>query len=72
MAAIITNKRTLRCLAMLALAWAYLPSTSSARLPERIVWYGVLEDGLQEALITGKPVMLTSAAPKCMEVPGNW
>jgi len=75
MPAKIPNKRILQRISLLALtgAWMapFLP-TASAELPERIVWYGVLEDGLEEAIVTGKPVLLTSAAPRCMEVPGKW
>ena len=41
-------------------------------IPEGIVWYGVLEDGLAEARETGKPIFLISAAPNCVGVSGIW
>ena len=37
-----------------------------------IAWFGVLEDGLEQARQTGKPIMLISAAPQCTGVPGMW
>lgn len=72
MAAMLPNRRTILRFSMLAIAWLCVPFVATAELPERIVWYGVLEDGLEEALITGKPVLLTSAAPQCASVPGMW
>ena len=37
-----------------------------------IAWFGVLEDGLEQARRTGKPILLISAAPQCSGVPGMW
>lgn len=37
-----------------------------------IAWFGVLEDGLEQARRTGKPILLISAAPQCTGVPGMW
>ncbi len=37
-----------------------------------IAWFGVLEDGLEQAKRTGKPILLVSAAPQCSGVPGMW
>ena len=72
MAVATTYKRTLQCLSWLVLAWMCVPLTATAEITEGIVWYGVLEDGLEEALVTGKPILLTSAAPRCSTVPGMW
>lgn len=66
------NVRTLQRVFILFIAWSCLPLAVNAELPEGIVWYGVLEDGLEEAMVTGKPVLLTSAAPQCSTVPGMW
>ncbi len=41
-------------------------------LPEGIVWYGVLKDGLEQARQTERPILLLSAAPQCAGVPGMW
>lgn len=41
-------------------------------MPAGINWYGVLKDGLAEATRTGKPILLTSAAPQCIGVSGMW
>ena len=41
-------------------------------IPKGITWYGVLKDGLAEAKRTGKPILLTSAAPQCAGVSGMW
>lgn len=41
-------------------------------MPTGINWYGVLQDGLSEAQRTGKPILLTSAAPQCIGVSGMW
>lgn len=41
-------------------------------IPQGIVWYGVLDDGLAEARATGKPILLLSAAPNCVGVSGIW
>ena len=45
---------------------------SSNKVETGIVWYGVLQDGLDEAKRTGKPILLMSAAPQCAGVPGMW
>ncbi len=63
------------CLTRFSAAFALIlmatPLTSAA-IPEGIVWFGVLEDGLEEALLSGKPILLTSAAPQCASTPGMW
>ncbi|MDP7204554.1 MAG: hypothetical protein QGH11_03230 [Pirellulaceae bacterium] len=38
----------------------------------RIAWYGNLADGLAEAKRSGRPILLTSAAPSCLGIPGVW
>ena len=47
------------------------PESKSSVVP-RISWYGTLDSGLAEAKRTGKPILLTSAAPQCAGVPGMW
>ena len=37
-----------------------------------IAWYGVLQDGLDEAKRSGKPILFVTAAPQCGGVPGMW
>jgi hypothetical protein len=37
-----------------------------------IAWYGVLQDGLDEAKKTGRPILFVTAAPQCSGVPGMW
>ena len=41
-------------------------------LPSGIVWYGKLEDGLNAARLSERPILLLSAAPQCAGVPGMW
>lgn len=43
-----------------------------AGLPAGIIWYGKLQDGLQAAKLTERPILLLSAAPQCAGVPGMW
>ncbi len=52
----------------------YSPGTDfvDEGMPTGINWYGVLQDGLAEAKRTGKPILLTSAAPQCIGVSGMW
>jgi hypothetical protein len=40
--------------------------------PARPAWFTVLQDGLDEAKRTNRPILLLSAAPQCAEVPGDW
>ena len=47
-------------------------SPYSKEVVSGIAWYGLLKDGLKEALRTGKPILLVSAAPQCNGVPGMW
>jgi len=44
----------------------------SKQVVSGIAWFGVLEDGLEQAKRTGKPILLISAAPQCSGVPGMW
>ena len=37
-----------------------------------IAWFGVLQDGLDEARKTGMPILFVTAAPQCNGVPGMW
>ncbi|MDP7033665.1 MAG: hypothetical protein QF752_04125 [Planctomycetota bacterium] len=45
---------------------------SSQRVTPGIAWYGVLQDGLDEAKRSGKPILFVTAAPQCGGVPGMW
>jgi len=38
----------------------------------KIAWFGTWQGGLAEAQRTGKPILLTSGAPQCHNVPGVW
>lgn len=40
--------------------------------PAKIQWFGTWAQGLAEAGRTGRPILLTSAAPQCHGVPGLW
>ena len=61
---------------LLAVALTAIPLLASAQsgngLPAGIVWYGVLQDGLEQARKTERPILLLSAAPQCAGVPGMW
>ena len=45
---------------------------SSAKIVPGIAWYGVLDDGFEEAERTGKPILFITAAAQCNGVPGLW
>ena len=38
----------------------------------RIQWFGTLEAAQAEAKRTGRPILLTAAAPQCKGTPGIW
>ena len=61
---------------LMAVVLAAIPLLASAQngngLPAGIVWYGVLQDGLEQARKTQRPILLLSAAPQCAGVPGMW
>ncbi|MCH2180057.1 MAG: hypothetical protein MK106_14765 [Mariniblastus sp.] len=59
---------TLVLLSLPALAYGQ----TSDRLQPGIIWFGVLQDGLAQAQITQRPILLLSAAPQCAGVPGMW
>jgi hypothetical protein len=46
--------------------------SDSENVVSGIAWYGVLQDGLDEAKRTGKPILFITAAPQCGGVPGMW
>lgn len=49
------------------------PEEVSPPTPEaRIQWFGTLEQGLAEAQRTGRPLMMTAAAPHCRGISGKW
>jgi len=45
---------------------------SSKKVISGIAWYGVLQDGLDEARRTGKPILFITAAAQCGGIPGMW
>ena len=45
---------------------------SSKTIGSGIAWFGVLQDGLDEANKTGRPILFVTAAPQCNGVPGMW
>lgn len=38
----------------------------------KIAWYSTLQSGLAEAQRSQRPILLISAAPQCLGVPGTW
>ena len=42
------------------------------RRPAQIQWFGNWGQAKAEAKRTGRPILLTSAAPQCSGVPGMW
>jgi hypothetical protein len=44
----------------------------AAATPARIQWFGTWEAAKAEAQRTGRPILLTSAAPQCKGTPGIW
>lgn len=52
---------------------SYGGNTPTSRLiGSGIAWFGVLQDGLNEASKTGMPILFVTAAPQCNGVPGMW
>ena len=45
---------------------------NSKKVVSGITWYGMLQDGLDEAKRTGKPILFITAAAQCGGVPGMW
>ena len=45
---------------------------NSKKVVSGIAWYGVLQDGLNEAKRTGKPILFITAAAQCNGIPGMW
>ena len=64
--------------ALLLLVLPLLPASvvqapeATSEAPTGIAWYGTWEGGLEEARISGRPILLMSAAPQCHGVPGMW
>ena len=51
------------------------PDEAKASAPERpaqIQWFGNWKQAKAEAARTGRPILLTAAAPQCGGVPGMW
>ena len=47
-------------------------ASGAARRPAQIQWFGTWKRAQTEAQRTGRPILLTSAAPECGGVPGMW
>jgi len=45
---------------------------SSKKVVSGIAWYGVLQDGLDEAKRTRKPILFITAAAQCGGISGMW
>ena len=45
---------------------------NSKKVVSEIAWYGMLQDGLDEAKRPGKPILFITAAAQCGGVPGMW
>ncbi len=45
---------------------------TAERRPAQIQWFGNWKQAKAEAKRTGRPILLTSAAPQCAGVPGMW
>ena len=65
-----TTSRFLTLLLLSLPAFSY--GQTNDGLQPGIAWYGVLQDGLAQAQITQRPILLLSAAPQCAGVPGMW
>ena len=46
--------------------------TGAAQAQTGIAWYGTWEQGYRAARESGKPILLTAAAPQCHGVSGIW
>lgn len=46
--------------------------SEAASSPAGVQWFGTWAQGQAEAARTGRPILLTSAAPQCHGVPGIW
>lgn len=62
--------RSLAVAAVLLIATATASAVEPA--PSGIAWYGTWQGGLREALRSGKPILLFSAAPHCRGISGMW
>ena len=56
--------------ALFGVTWAQ-PVADEGVSP-KIAWYSTLESGLAEADRSKRPILLISAAPQCLGVPGTW
>ncbi len=45
---------------------------SASTRPAQIQWFGNWKQAKAEAKRTGRPILLTAAAPQCGGVPGMW
>ena len=69
----------LSSLAIAALVLALAPlSAAESEAPTtpgpdaKIQWFGTWEQGQAEAKRTGRPILLTAAAPQCRGISGKW
>ena len=45
---------------------------TASKRPAQIQWFGNWKQAKAEAKRTGRPILLTAAAPQCGGVPGMW
>ncbi|HIA19694.1 MAG TPA: hypothetical protein EYN03_02505 [Planctomycetes bacterium] len=64
--------KNMLCGLMTALICWTLPLNAEDNPPARIAWYGDLQQGLNEAKRSERPILLVSGAPHCLGVPGVW
>ena len=70
-----TYQRLPLLLAVALLASLPVASAKETKTPgpaARIQWFGTWEAAKAEARRTGRPILLTSAAPQCKGTPGIW
>ncbi|KAA3605547.1 MAG: hypothetical protein DWQ01_19720 [Planctomycetota bacterium] len=48
------------------------PAQRNRQAAPKIQWFGTWSQALAEAKRTGRPILLTSAAPQCRGVSGMW
>jgi len=66
------RRLTLLSSALLLTAATAPVATPNDEQPARIQWFGTWEQGQEEAARTGRPILLTSAAPHCGGMSGMW
>ncbi|HMW92749.1 MAG TPA: hypothetical protein PLC15_19255 [Candidatus Obscuribacter sp.] len=57
---------------ILFLTFLMAKGASAAETARAIGWIPTWQQGLEEARLSGKPIMLYAGAPSCSGVPGIW